>query len=80
MKSISSLSLAQTENSRDRRTTKLLNLLIVKLHFLGDYVEHIRHFGTTDSYLTQIVRSLFSRSVAVTIDDICLGGACTSPD
>ena len=29
---------------------KGLNLFTVKLHFLGDYVHHIRLFGTTDSY------------------------------
>ena len=34
---------------------KGLNLSIVKLHFLGDYVRHIRLFGTTDSYSTQLV-------------------------
>ena len=32
-----------------------LNLFIIKLHFLGDYVRHIRLFGTTDSYSTQLV-------------------------
>jgi len=32
-----------------------LNLFTVKLHFLGDYVRHIRLFGTTDSYSTQLV-------------------------
>jgi len=34
---------------------KGLNLFIIKLHFLGDYVRHIRLFGTTDSYSTQLV-------------------------
>jgi hypothetical protein len=34
-----------------------LNLFTVKLHFLGDYVRHIRLFGTTDSYSTQLVCS-----------------------
>jgi hypothetical protein len=37
---------------------KVLNLFTVKLHFLGDYVRHIRLFGTTDSYSTQLVREL----------------------
>ncbi|KJA13982.1 hypothetical protein HYPSUDRAFT_150921, partial [Hypholoma sublateritium FD-334 SS-4] len=32
-----------------------LNLSTVKFHFLGDYVQHIRNFGTTDSYSTQLV-------------------------
>ena len=31
------------------------NLLTYKLHALGDYVQTIKHFGTTDSYSTQIV-------------------------
>lgn len=34
---------------------RALNLLTVKFHFLGDYVRHIRLFGTTDSYSTQLV-------------------------
>jgi hypothetical protein len=37
--------------------TKTFNLLTYKLHALGDYVQTIRLFGTTDSYSTQIVRS-----------------------
>jgi len=37
------------------RKPKGLNLLTVKFHFLGDYVCHIRLFGTTDSYSTQLV-------------------------
>jgi hypothetical protein len=36
---------------------KRLNLITVKFHFLGDYVHHIRLFGTTDSYSTQLVCS-----------------------
>ena len=35
---------------------KGLNLFTIKFHFLGDYVRHIRLFGTTDSYSTQLVR------------------------
>jgi hypothetical protein len=35
---------------------KTFNLLTSKLHALGDYVETIKAFGTTDSYSTQIVR------------------------
>ena len=38
-----------------------LNLFTVKLHFLGDYVRHIRLFGTTDSYSTQLVCGYQSR-------------------
>lgn len=37
------------------RRPKFLNLHTVKFHFLGDYVPHNRHFGTTDSYSTQLV-------------------------
>ena len=41
--------------SSPRGDKKGLNLFTVKLHFLGDYVHHIRLFGTTDSYSTQLV-------------------------
>ena len=34
---------------------KILNLLTYKFHALGDYVQTIRLFGTTDSYSTQLV-------------------------
>ena len=34
---------------------KGFNLFTIKFHFLGDYVRHIRLFGTTDSYSTQLV-------------------------
>jgi hypothetical protein len=34
---------------------KIFNMLTPKLHALGDYVQTIRLFGTTDSYSTQIV-------------------------
>ena len=37
------------------RKSKQLNLLIYKIHVLGDYVTTIRLFGTTDSFSTQIV-------------------------
>jgi hypothetical protein len=40
-----------------KRRAKSLNLFTYKLHALGDYVQTIRLFGTTDSYSTQIVRS-----------------------
>ena len=36
---------------------KTFNLLTYKLHALGDYVQTICLFGSTDSYSTQIVRS-----------------------
>ena len=38
------------------RRYKTFNLPTSKLHALGDYVETIKVFGTTDSYSTQIVR------------------------
>lgn len=34
--------------------TKRFNLFTIKFHFLGDYVHHIRLFGTTDSFSTQL--------------------------
>ena len=37
--------------------SKVFNLSTYKLHALGDYVQTIHLFGTTDSYSTQIVRS-----------------------
>jgi hypothetical protein len=43
------------ESGPSPRDKKGLNLLTVKLHFMGDYVRHIRLFGTTDSYSTQLV-------------------------
>jgi hypothetical protein len=38
---------------------KEFNLILVKLHALGDYVKTIKTFGTTDSYSTQPVWILF---------------------
>lgn len=40
------------------RRTKNFNLHLFKLHSLGDYVNCIRMFGTTDSYSTQLVSHL----------------------
>jgi hypothetical protein len=34
---------------------KLLNLLTLKFHSLGDYVQTIRMFGSTNSFSTQVV-------------------------
>ncbi|KAF8240698.1 hypothetical protein L208DRAFT_1231621, partial [Tricholoma matsutake] len=39
-----------------QRLKKVFNLFIYKLHALGDYMQTIHLFGTTDSYSTQIVR------------------------
>ena len=41
---------------RQWEAAKTFNLQTSKLHALGDYVETIKMFGTTDSYSTQIVR------------------------
>lgn len=51
-----SISLAEQYND-DGPIAKYFNLLTYKLHALGDYVQTVRLFGTTDSYSTQIVRS-----------------------
>ena len=37
--------------------TKRINMHTYKFHALGDYVNTIKLFGTTDSYTTQIVRN-----------------------
>ena len=42
---------------------KGFNLNTYKLHSLGDYVETIRRYGTTDSYSTQLVSWKFSNHV-----------------
>jgi hypothetical protein len=44
-----------TAPNSNARKQKKLNLRTYKLHALGDYVDTIRHFGTTDSYSTQSV-------------------------
>ena len=56
---------AEQKNLKSRQDTnttgvggkqpKTFNLLTSKLHALGDYIETIKMFGTTDSYSTQIV-------------------------
>jgi hypothetical protein len=46
---------ASTNVPKVIRKKKGLNLTTVKFHFLGDYVHYIRHFGTSDSYSTQLV-------------------------
>ena len=37
---------------------RYFNLSTYKLHVLGDYPNQIRHFGTTDSFSTQLVSLL----------------------
>lgn len=43
------------ENEDLKRLKKSLNLQTYKYHSLGDYVDTIRRYGTTDSYSTQTV-------------------------
>jgi hypothetical protein len=53
---------ARTFNTHDPSTSlssrkqKTLNLFMPKFHSLGDYVQTIRMFGSTDSFSTQLVR------------------------
>jgi hypothetical protein len=49
----------QQECNRSARQPKQLNLKTYKYHALGDYVHTIRRFGTTDSYSTQPVSSIW---------------------
>ena len=55
---------SQPNDPHSGRMRRPLNLNTIKIHALGDYVEHIRLFGTVDSTSTQLVRSLimFNRS------------------
>ncbi|KAF5325806.1 hypothetical protein D9611_000607 [Ephemerocybe angulata] len=41
------------ESDSSRRPASL-DMFTIKFHYLGDYVSSIRHFGTTDSYTTEI--------------------------
>ena len=45
----------QVSNSGDSAHVKKFNLSTYKLHALGDYATTIKTFGTTDSYIMQIV-------------------------
>jgi hypothetical protein len=38
-----------------KKKSRLLNLSTYKLHALGDYVDAIRRYGTSDNYSTQTV-------------------------
>src|ERR1700733_9308128 len=44
-----------TLNTSSSRKQKTLNLFTPKFHSLGDYVQTIRMFGSTDSFSTQVV-------------------------
>lgn len=50
---------SRTQNTSGIPKIKTLNLSTYKYHALGDYVDMIREYGTTDSYSTQIVSALF---------------------
>jgi len=50
---------SRTRKGARSSKTKKLNLNTYKFHALGDYVATIRLFGTTDSYSTQLVSSVF---------------------
>ncbi|KAJ3575441.1 hypothetical protein NP233_g1093 [Leucocoprinus birnbaumii] len=45
---------SQNPSANSHSRLKRLNLNLVKFHFMGDYFSHIRWFGTTDSYTTQL--------------------------
>lgn len=45
-----------TPKKKPRRRRKTMNLNTYKVHSLGDYVEAIRRYGTTDSFSTERVR------------------------
>ena len=47
--------MSTTNLFRSEKLQKIFNLVIYKYHALGDYVRTILHFGTTDSYSTQVV-------------------------
>ena len=46
-----------SDASKDPKT-KIFNLSTYKWHALGDYVNTIRRYGTTDNYSTQTVSHL----------------------
>lgn len=54
-----------------------MNLNTYKVHALGDYVETIRRYGTTDSYSTESVRQSDVYNIAKLIVN-CLGRTGTS--
>jgi hypothetical protein len=49
------LNTAPKKGAAGERRPKTLNLSVYKVHALGDYVNTIRLFGTTDSFSSQIV-------------------------
>jgi hypothetical protein len=53
--SSSSLRTNNTRNHSETRKQRKFNLNTYKFHAMGDYVESIKRFGTTDSYSTETV-------------------------
>ena len=51
---LSNIEIPRPSDGRQAKAFQI-NLMTIKYHFLGDYVQHIRHWGTTDSYSTQLV-------------------------
>ena len=49
--------------ARSGQRSKMLNLCTPKFHALGDYVQTIWLFGTTDSFSTQVVRNSFHQYI-----------------
>lgn len=47
--------------------TKKFNLGTYKFHVMGDYVRTIKLFGTTDSFTTQIVSTVYFHTVHLTL-------------
>jgi hypothetical protein len=50
---------AAPSTSEGGKWPKTFNLLTSKFHALGDYVNTIKMFGTTDSFSTQIVGTVY---------------------
>jgi hypothetical protein len=50
---------AANKGTAARKPAKL-GIFTIKFHFLGDYVDYIRQYGTTDSYSSEMVSSHFS--------------------
>lgn len=63
--------------SRSGPRPKSFNILTYKFHALGDYVQTIQLFGTTDSYTTQIVSGRYLNGDCLTSHS---GGALTPFD
>jgi hypothetical protein len=61
-----------TAPNSNARKQKKLNLRTYKLHALGDYVNSIRRFGTTDSYSTQSVSIQMMLCVMVFTVVLCI--------